>query len=188
VKHLKSCVQGAINAFSLQLTEVLTRVASVMRQSSELGRLEAFMRATDVAASFANAAYDLQKALTSIDFKGLGCDELAQKQASITQDQLRNVQAPYPEEELRALVQLRKHAETLRVQGFEELNIRHDSYAELRVLLAGFLNGYVPYGRSLDYFLSPRTCSIVVSYIGGLPSFADSNDGYSMFWFTCLHK
>eukprot|EP00892_Ulva_mutabilis_P003589 jgi/Ulvmu1/1601/UM111_0029.1 len=88
----------------------------VVQRCLDLGRLEALMTSNDLAASFANVAQELQHALEPLDLAALGCDEITVKQASITLEQLRKVQAPFPEEQQRMLIQLRKLTEAMRVQ------------------------------------------------------------------------
>lgn len=56
-----------------------------------------------------------QLALLPMDVAELGCDEITQKQLRITLEQLGKVQAPFPEEQQRRLIQLRKLAESMRV-------------------------------------------------------------------------
>lgn len=60
-----------------------------------------------------------QIALVPMDLAELGCDEITQKQLRITLEQLGKVQAPFPEEKQRRLIQLRKLAETMRVAHTE---------------------------------------------------------------------
>ena len=68
------------------------------------------MTANEIAATFANVAKDLQLALLPMDLAELGCDEITQKQLRITLEQLGKVQAPFPEEQQRRLIELRKLA------------------------------------------------------------------------------
>lgn len=99
-----------------QVADALDRGLTVTQRCLDLGRLEALMTANEVAASFANVAQELQHALQPLDLAALGCDEITVKQAKITLEQLQKVQAPFPEEQQRKLIQLRKLSEAMRVQ------------------------------------------------------------------------
>lgn len=99
-----------------QVADALDRGLRVTQRCLDLGRLEALITAHDVAASFANVAQELQYALEPLDLAALGCDEITVKQAKITLEQLQKVQAPFPEEQQRKLIQLRKLSEAMRVQ------------------------------------------------------------------------
>lgn len=122
-----------------------------MQRCMDLGRLEALMTSNDVAASFANVAQEIQLALEPLDLSALGCDEITVKQANITLEQLRKVQAPFPEEQQRMLIQLRKLAEAMRVQNAAVCAAADPSSAayQLRDMVHSVLDGYA---------LLPREC------------------------------
>lgn len=103
------------------------------------------MTANQVAASFANVAQELQHALEPLDLAALGCDEITVRQASITLEQLRKVQAPFPEEQQRTLIQLRKLSEAMRVQK-DTVSASADPHSaayQLRDTVHGVLDGCV---------------------------------------------
>lgn len=100
----------------LQVGDALELGMSAIQRCLDIGRLEGLLSAHAVAASFANVAQELQQALEPLDLSALGCDEITVKQAGITLEQLQKVQAPFPEEQQRKLIQLRKLAEAIRVQ------------------------------------------------------------------------
>lgn len=74
-----------------------------------------------------------------------GCDEITVRQASITLEQLRKVQAPFPEEQQRTLIQLRKLSEAMRVQ-MDTVSASADPNSaayQLRDTVHGVLDGCV---------------------------------------------
>ena len=82
-----------------------------------------------------------------MDLAEFGCDEITQKQLSITLEQLGKVQAPFPEEQQRRLIQLRKHAEGMRVARVELKNLctapAESVACQLRDLVRNILDGWV---------------------------------------------
>lgn len=131
----------------IQVADALDRGLDLVDRCGALGRLQAIMTANEVAACFANVAKDLQLALLPMDLAELGCDEITQKQLRITLEQLGKVQAPFPEEQQRRLIQLRKLAEAMRVAHTELKSLSTappDSAAsQLRDLIRNILDGCV---------------------------------------------
>jgi hypothetical protein len=88
-----------------------------------------------------------QLALLPMDLAEFGCDEISQKQLSITLEQLGKVKAPFPEEQQRRLIQLRKHAEGMRVGDTELKSLftapPESAACQLRDLVRIILDGWV---------------------------------------------
>jgi hypothetical protein len=142
----------------MQVTDALDRGLELVTRCESLGRLEAIMSAIDIASSFANVAKDLQLALLPMDLADLGCDEITQKQVRIILEQLGKVQAPFPEEEQRCLIQLRKLAEDMRVAEPDLKNMStaspESAGGQLRDLVRkNVLDGYVTTAPSCMHLL-----------------------------------
>lgn len=137
----------------------MDRGLELVDRCAALGRLQAIMTANEIAASFANVAKDLQLALLPMDLAELGCDEITQKQLNITLEQLGKVQAPFPEEQQRRLIQLRKFAEAMRVAKTELKSLStaqpESAACQLRDLIRNAINGFVA------FFCSLRECAVV---------------------------
>lgn len=137
-------LQGENGAIT-QVADALDRGLDLVERCEALGRLQAIMAANEIASTFANVAKDLQLALLPMDLAELGCDEITQKQLRITLEQLGKVQAPFPEEQQRRLIELRKLAEAMRVAHTELKSLSTappDSAAsQLRDLIRNILDG-----------------------------------------------
>jgi hypothetical protein len=106
------------------------------------------MTANENAASFANVAQELQRALAPMDLAQLGCDEITQKQVCITLEQLGKVQAPFPEEQQKTMILVRKLAERMRVDHTPLANLaaaeKGSAAHQLREVIHNVLDGSVP--------------------------------------------